>query len=377
RFMLILGHFLPIFCFVDYSNGESSEEEIPTILSWTPFFGSHVNHQWFQERLSDEKCPKQCRFVPRSDELNHSITDYDGVIFHTRDVSLSDLPKSRKSDQLYLLFSLEAPGNRAEGTLQKFPPFYFNRTVGYSSLNHYVFDYDRLADANLTKDAVKAKNQSILAVISNCHTASGRESLMKVLWAQMDITLRGRCYEKSVSGDELENLIKTHRFVIAMENTACMEYVTEKAFRYKSLIVPIVLSRELVKDVLPADSFIAVDDFDDVTELKDRISTLQRNDDEYMKYFAWMDREEDQGMRFKGICKLCTDLHNRRLLVHFSLPQAVFPDARLCETGIVDRLLKGQKKKDWDQVIFKGGVVTLILLVVVLLCYFWPLFCRR
>ncbi|GMT12146.1 hypothetical protein PFISCL1PPCAC_3443, partial [Pristionchus fissidentatus] len=362
-FMWIWQKFLSTCLVLRYSNGESSGEQIPTILAWTPAFGSHVYHTWFQDRLRDEKCPKQCKFVPRVHERNHSIADYDAVVFHSRDVELRDLPKSRKSDQLYLLFSLEAPGNRAEETHKWFPPFYFNRTVGYSSLNDYVYDYDRLVDANLTKDAVKSKNHSILAIISGCRTASGRESLIKVLWAHLNITLRGSCYGKSVSGDELDNLIKTHRFVIAMENSACMEYVTEKAFRYKSLIVPIVLSRKLVKDIIPADSFIAVDDFDNVTEFKDRISTLERNEDEYMKYFAWMKREDDFGIRNKGVCKLCTDLHNRRSLIHSSLANAVFPDANLCERRIVDRLLEGETRVEWEQFVFKGEVLTLIFLL--------------
>lgn len=41
-------------------------------------------------------------------------TDYDAIIIHSRDIDLSDLPRSRKMDQLYFLFAQEAPGNRGD-----------------------------------------------------------------------------------------------------------------------------------------------------------------------------------------------------------------------------------------------------------------------
>lgn len=46
-------------------------------------------------------------------------TDYDAIIIHSRDIDLSDLPRSRKMDQLYFLFAQEAPGNRGDYLFRK------------------------------------------------------------------------------------------------------------------------------------------------------------------------------------------------------------------------------------------------------------------
>ncbi|KAH7678303.1 Fucosyl transferase family protein, partial [Aphelenchoides avenae] len=55
--------------------------------------------------------------------------------------------------------------------------------------------------------------------------------------------------------------LKTHRFVLAMENSVCEDYVTEKFFRIKQLIVPIVLRQKDYLHIAPKGSFIAADQF--------------------------------------------------------------------------------------------------------------------
>ncbi|GMT08961.1 hypothetical protein PFISCL1PPCAC_258, partial [Pristionchus fissidentatus] len=248
--------------------------KIPSILAWTPAFDHPNLHTWFQGKLQDEKCSKQCRFFQRFE--NSINSEFDAFIFHARDIYLRDLPQSRSPDQLYLLFALEAPGNRGEYTLKYVPPFFFNRTIGYNSMNDYVYDYDNAQpNRNLTNHTTKAKTASVLAVISNCRTDSGRETLIDILQSHLKITLFGDCYGGDIEEHEMEQMINSHRFFLAVENSACDEYVTEKAFRYRSLIVPIVLSRRLTGDVLPADPFIAIDDFDNVTQLADHLEIMQ------------------------------------------------------------------------------------------------------
>lgn len=51
----------------------------------------------------------------------------------------------------------------------------------------------------------------------------------------------------------------------------------------KNLVVPIVLSREVMDGIAPADSFIAVDDFNSTQELVTRLNDLINNGDDYMK----------------------------------------------------------------------------------------------
>ncbi|GMT03203.1 hypothetical protein PENTCL1PPCAC_25377, partial [Pristionchus entomophagus] len=167
----------------------------------------------------------------------------------------------------------------------QFPPNFFNGTIGYSRLNNYTFDYDFPATRNLhlIDDVIRNKTNSVLGVISNCNSDSGRESIIDRLQKHINLTLRGSCYHKRISNEDLEMLIKSHRFILALENKECPEYVTEKAYRYKNLIVPIVLNRRFVGDSLPSDAFIAIDDYKQTSDLVNYLKILQSNDDEYKK----------------------------------------------------------------------------------------------
>lgn len=48
--------------------------------------------------------------------------------------------------------------------------------------------------------------------------------------------------------------------------------------------MPIVFSRRFVGNVLPSDSFIAIDDFNSTEELKEHLERLQNDDEEYLKW---------------------------------------------------------------------------------------------
>lgn len=60
--------------------------------------------------------------------------------------------------------------------------------------------------------------------------------------------------------------------------------MTEKLFYqgYSFAIVPIVLRRNIVEKYLPPNSFIAVDDYQNVNELVDYLQFLIKNKQEYM-----------------------------------------------------------------------------------------------
>ncbi|GMR54514.1 hypothetical protein PMAYCL1PPCAC_24709, partial [Pristionchus mayeri] len=116
------------------------------------------------------------------------------------------------------------------------------------------------------------------------------------------------------------------RFVLALENKICTDYITEKAFRYKKLIVPIVFSRRIAEVLLPSDSFIAIDDYNSISQMKEHLERLMKNDE----YFAWLGRKDDREVKRRGIRKLCTDLHESLRSHHSSLSLAAFPDANAC-----------------------------------------------
>ncbi|CAK5100460.1 unnamed protein product [Meloidogyne enterolobii] len=80
-------------------------------------------------------------------------------------------------------------------------------------------------------------------------------------------------------------LLASHMFYLAFENSVCKNYITEKFWYLKHLIVPIVLSRRVFKKTkIPDNVYIAVDDFNNVEELAEHLLYLQKNRTAYMKY---------------------------------------------------------------------------------------------
>lgn len=77
--------------------------------------------------------------------------------------------------------------------------------------------------------------------------------------------------------------------------------------------MPIVLKRKIVENVLPKNSFIAVDDFSNAKNLANYLTRLANNDEKYLKYFQWRSMDywwlngEDQ-----SYCSMCRKLNNRK-----------------------------------------------------------------
>jgi hypothetical protein len=86
-----------------------------------------------------------------------------------------------------------------------------------------------------------------------------------------------------VDMDCMQKLNNEHHFYLAFENSVCPEYTTEKFWRMKQLIVPVVLSRAAMAPHVPADCFIAASDFESPQALASYLESLMRNKDEYRK----------------------------------------------------------------------------------------------
>jgi hypothetical protein len=76
----------------------------------------------------------------------------------------------------------------------------------------------------------------------------------------------------------------THFFYLSFENAVCRHYVSEKFWHLKRLIVPVVLSRHVFEGLdIPANSFIAADDFKNVQELVEFLQELAKDRKRYLR----------------------------------------------------------------------------------------------
>lgn len=168
------------------------------------------------------------------------------------------------------------------------------------------------------------KSQQALVVISNCNSITNRNHIISTLRLHgVSINGAGLCESTNyvitpdpsdVSVYQSEILAASaHRFLFALENTIESSYITEKLHHaYLSGAIPIVWNRGVVEKYVPENSFLSVDDYDDVPRLAQHINYLTRNDTAYMEYFRWKDRglpSETVKMLFRSIdlvgCQLC------------------------------------------------------------------------
>jgi len=117
-------------------------------------------------------------------------------------------------------------------------------------------------------------------------------------------------------------MARDYKFYIAIENSFCRDYVTEKLFynmRYN--VVPIVIDlHQNHARFAPPRSYINALDFSTVKELADYLQILDKNDTLYNEYFWWKEHyvtEYDvhpwEGNIYeessRGLCGLCSKLH--------------------------------------------------------------------
>ncbi|CAJ0588774.1 unnamed protein product [Cylicocyclus nassatus] len=200
------------------------------------------------------------------------------------------------------------------------------------TLNIYRFHAKPSKDRSYTPlqllAALKRKTKGSLIFVSHCRTISKREDVIRELGRYTEITVRGKC-EKQLSvnnslGSEFcksncgdDDLIATHRFYLAFENSICDEYITEKFYvRITELLVPVVLERKIYTDTgIPPDSFIAADDFNSVAELGEYLNYLRKNDTAYLRYFAWTQYYRKPIYQTSAMCNLCEDIYKGKKII--------------------------------------------------------------
>ena len=119
-----------------------------------------------------------------------------------------------------------------------------------------------------------------------------------------------------------DELLPTYRFYLAIENSKCRDYITEKFWHHciKSETIGIVGGppREDYEQLVPPDAFIHVNDEGSVNKTIDIINRLLWDDDYYNKFFEWRNRPGPYSYRFatqedygnQGLCRACDIAQN-------------------------------------------------------------------
>ncbi len=137
------------------------------------------------------------------------------------------------------------------------------------------------------------KLSNVVWIVSNCNAFNGREKLIKKLMNYIDIDSYGECLRNrfNLSREHMQGnieLYSKYKFVIAIENSNCHDYVTEKLVHaVASGSIPIVAGRDGKPDYLrymPTNSYINVYDFKTIEDFVKKIKLISENKIEYEKY---------------------------------------------------------------------------------------------
>uniref|UniRef100_A0A1I7XPZ8 Fucosyltransferase n=1 Tax=Heterorhabditis bacteriophora TaxID=37862 RepID=A0A1I7XPZ8_HETBA len=157
-------------------------------------------------------------------------------------------------------------------------------TILFFSTEDYHIDQARL---------IKRKS-GIFGLISNCETISKREVALQELGKYINITIAGKCatIPENINlcpwGKSCDDIISEYPFYIAIENTVCRDYITEKYWaRIHIPSIPIVMKREIYKaSNVPPNSFIAMDDFKNPKEMANYLNSLESDSKRY--YYVYV-----------------------------------------------------------------------------------------
>ncbi|XP_078671452.1 alpha-(1,3)-fucosyltransferase 7-like [Branchiostoma floridae x Branchiostoma belcheri] len=248
----------------------------------------------------------QCEFVRKKRRMK--TADADAIIFRgirgiPQKYRRSWFPRTRPEHQIWVYFPFECPHLTKGIDLVTYAGV-FNWTMSYRNdsdilapWGHITQVYKALAENPPTpdKDYARQKNRLAIWYVSDCFQYLSRTRYAAELMKHVRVDVFGACGNASecVKGDRacLREHVRQYKFYLAFENFRCVEYVTEK-FWHNSLdydIVPIVYGapKEDYRRFAPPNSFIHVDDFASPEALANYLKHLDRNDDEYNRYFAW------------------------------------------------------------------------------------------
>ena len=143
-----------------------------------------------------------------------------------------------------------------------------------------------------------------LAIISNCIDDARRYKLIDYFRKFINIDVFGKCGNPLPDDD---NLKSSYQFYLAIENSDCRKYVTEK---YWSTLmrnqIPIVAWKQPTDGLVIPNSYINVYDFKDLAAAGAYIKDVSENRTMYNSYFDW---KLIYKQVFKmGFCTLCKEL---------------------------------------------------------------------
>ena len=316
-----------------YLNNRDLKNSIPTtttkqiryklLLIYTPLFGNvpwrDVPYGYNFTEVDNTPCPvNNCQVTYDKEDIYRS----DAVYFHGRDLPdpkhLINLRKKlNKTQQIWIWLMHESPDNTF------YNPSIYNGIFNWTST--YRLDSDvfipyfgiKKLKSRVTKEInfAEGKDKKVLFITGHCD--SYRMSFIRKLkkYIQVDVygacgvymnPHLGKCPRASKKCFELQS---RYKFYLAIENSFCKDYITEKYFKQSiHHNIPLVMggaNYSNPKIALP-NSFIKIEDFKSIEDLGKYLHYLDSNDTAFNEYHKWAYEYTIELQH--GMCKVCKAL---------------------------------------------------------------------
>ncbi|EDV58358.2 alpha-(1,3)-fucosyltransferase B isoform X1 [Drosophila erecta] len=298
--LLLVWATVLFFCSEKIINYDNTKSRSPVELVW---WSKHMSWNYDEQR----QCGiHTCRISNKRSRLPMAR----GVLFYGSNIKPGDFPLPRIKHQIWALLHEESPRNTPLISNDEFlRHFHFTSTFSRYSNFPLTTQYLPSGEALTSKDyyvPFSGKSNfgyrpvtSVVFLQSDCDTMSGREDYVKELMKHVPIDsfgscLRNRDLPESLQKDYLNNLyspellrfLSEYKFMIAIENAACPDYITEKFWRPLIMgVIPIYFGSPTIKDWQPnSKSAIFVNDFHNPQELVKYLNKLAGNQQLYDSY---------------------------------------------------------------------------------------------
>ncbi|XP_023949079.2 alpha-(1,3)-fucosyltransferase 10 [Bicyclus anynana] len=309
--LFICAVFLIPFFIWFWSNREaklSVNSSNPVIVWWTHGFPSTSETITCEDNL---KCDVY------SDNNLGNAYNVEAYLFYASNINFDDLPLPRKArDVIWGLYHEESPRNVRELLHEKtLSLFNFSATFSrYSDIPFPLQYLDSLSDITskeyyiptTEKNGLLKDISPVLYLQTDCETATERDAYVRELMKYINIDSYGDClknkelpqkfkddYLNKLNDNEFLHYIARYKFVLALENGVCEDYVTEKFWRaIKVGSVPIYFGSPSIKDWFPNDkSAILIQDHPTPANMSEHIKKLLKNDHLYDEHLTHKTKE--------------------------------------------------------------------------------------
>ncbi|XP_022224223.2 alpha-(1,3)-fucosyltransferase B [Drosophila obscura] len=297
---LILAFWLLLFfCWDIFEQWDTVKSSDPIEVLWWPQF----SFQYEELRLCGAY---ECYFTTNRLRLPRVRA----VLFYGTTLTTADYPLPRSPHQVWALLHEESPKNVPYMAFDEFLQ-HFNYTSTFSRYSdlplttqwlpsaHDLTSMDYVMSFDFKSSNVNGPSPSVVFLQSDCNTMSGREDYVQELMRHINVDSFGSCLRNKdlpqrLQNDYLNNLyspemlrfLANYKFMIAIENAVCEDYITEKFWRPLVIgVIPIYFGSPSIKDWQPQNkSAIFVDDFPNAAALGQYLMALSENKTEYNSY---------------------------------------------------------------------------------------------